>query len=94
MIIAVDFDDTLIIHGRPNVGLIAALKQRQANGDEVILWTCRSGAKLDEAVRFLLKNGFAPNLINRNSPAAIRKYGGDTRKVYADIYIDDKAVKP
>ena len=93
MIIAVDFDGVLQIGKEPNRQLIGRLKQEQLNGNTVILWTCREGKSLQEAVRFLHKQGFVPNGVNQNSPKAIRMLGHDSRKIYADIYIDDKAVR-
>ena len=35
--------------------------------------------------------GFRPDYVNRNAPEAIRRMGHDSRKIFADIYIDDKA---
>ena len=90
MIIAVDFDGTLQIDGKPNHGLIQALQREQRRGNTVILWTCREGKSLSEAVRFLRDNGFFANYINQNAPQAIHMLGRDPRKIYADIYIDDK----
>lgn len=93
MIIAVDYDGTLSIDGKPNIGLIRRLKLEQAKGSTVILWTCRCGKSLVEAVKQLKAWGFVPNYVNANCPQAIRQFGGDTRKVYADVYIDDKNVR-
>lgn len=90
MIIAVDFDGTLMINKQPNHGLIAMLQDRQMRGDIVILWTCRERESLCEAVRFLAANGFRPNYINQNAPQGIKQLGHDSRKVFADLYIDDK----
>ena len=90
MIIAVDFDGTLCIDGKPNINLIRSLIQQQKMGDQVILWTCREGKSLMEAVSFLRKYGFMPNSVNNNIPAAIKMMGHDSRKVYADVYLDDK----
>lgn len=92
MIIAVDFDGTLCDNKRANYKLIAWLKQSQRKGDVVILWTCREGERLREAVLFLQSVGFRPNYVNCNAPQTIQKLG-DSRKVYADVYIDDKSVK-
>ena len=50
MIFAVDFDDTLKINGKPNLKLISFLRNRQAIGDAVVLFTSRTGASLNEAV--------------------------------------------
>ena len=81
MIFAVDFDDPLKINGKPNLKLISFLRNRQAIGDAVVLFTSRTGASLNEAVGFCLKHGLALNGVQ----------GG---KVRADVYIDDKAEKP
>lgn len=94
MIIAVDFDGTLQFPDKnPNAGLIAKLQTEQRRGNTVILWTCREGKRLQEALLFLQKNGFKPNLANQNSPQAIQMLGHDPRKIYADIYIDDKGIR-
>lgn len=93
MIIAVDFDGTLQIGKEPNTALIGKLKRAQAQGNTVILWTCREGQSLVEALRFLQRNGFRPNYINCNSPELIRRLGHDPRKIFADVYIDDKSAK-
>ena len=55
MIISVDFDGTLAdtdatrIYA-PNIKLINYLIDRRKNGNKVILWTCREGSRLDQAV--------------------------------------------
>ena len=94
MIIAVDYDDTLAHEGQPNLPLIARLLGAQRQGHTVILWTCREGKTLQEALDLLARHGFRPNLVNRNAPEAIRYAGHDSRKIFADLYIDDKAVRP
>lgn len=93
MIIAVDFDDTLMIRGRANDGLIMRLRNQQKRGDIVILWSCREGQKLKEAVSFLRNNNFTPNYVNCNCPEGIKRMGHDSRKVFADVYIDDKNMR-
>lgn len=81
MIIAVDFDDTLRVSGKPNHRLMAFLRNRQSMGDAVVLYTSRTGENLKEAVKFCTQNGLMLNGVQ----------GG---KLRADIYIDDKAEKP
>lgn len=94
MIVAVDFDGTLqLADGSPNLHLIRRLKQAQRDGDTVILWTCREGASLREAARFLGQFGLVPDYFNSNCTKIVRKLGRDSRKIYADLYIDDRAVK-
>ena len=92
MIIAVDYDGTLY-GDRLNLQLIHALKTEQARGAVVILWTCREGQSLCEALRNLNGAGFQPNFVNQNCPEGIRRMGHDSRKVFADVYIDDKGRK-
>lgn len=95
-IIAVDFDGTLCKEkwpdiGDPNTALIEWLISRQTMGDKLILWTCRVGDMLDHAVMWSLKHGLKFDAVNANLPENIEKYGNDCRKVFADIYLDDKA---
>lgn len=91
MIIAVDFDGTLQRpDGSPNIALMNRLRANQSCGDIVILWTCRHGHRLEEALRFLRGYGWQPNLVNANAPQTIKQLGYDPRKILADIYIDDK----
>ena len=94
MIIAVDFDGTLQLPDKkPNQILIERLKNEQRRGNIIILWTCREGKRLQEALKFLVMNGFKPNYINENAPQAIKMLGHNPRKVYADICIDDKNIR-
>ena len=93
MIIAVDFDGTLQINGTANVNLIQKLKRAQKQGDIIILWTCREGQRLAEALLFLQSYNFKPNYVNSNCPEAIIRTKCDSRKIFADVYIDDKSAK-
>lgn len=98
MILAVDFDGTLVCDefpdlGFPNMELLHALVEVRKRGHKVILWTCRSGDHLVQAVYMMKELGLEFDAINCNLPDIVEKYGGDTRKVYADIYIDDKACR-
>ena len=95
-VIAVDFDGTLCKErwpkiGAPNLPLIRWLVERREAGDKVILWTCRCGDMLDKAVSWCAARGLFFDAINANLPENVEKYGNDCRKVFADIYLDDKA---
>lgn len=92
MIIAVDFDGTLCINNQPNIQLINAMKSKQKSGDYIVLWTCREGKRLQEAVMFLRNYGFIPNAINENHPNVVKRLGYNSRKIQADVYIDDKNI--
>jgi hypothetical protein len=95
MIIAVDFDGTLAVTDYPTIikpikYVIKFCKMVKHNGHTLILWTCRHGKELDEAVEWCKEQGLTFDYINENPPDKIAIYG-DCRKVYADLYIDDHA---
>ena len=94
-VVAVDFDGTLCESDWPNIGMakrdmIDALLDLQKRGAIIILWTCREGETLDRAVKWLAKQGLKPDYINENADFIKQRWGSDTRKVYADYYIDNK----
>ena len=96
-IIAVDFDGTLCESkwpeiGAPNIAVINKLIQLQAKGARIILWTCRNGPLLDEAVRWCSGYGLHFDAVNDNVSERIALYGINSRKVSADEYWDDKNV--
>lgn len=96
-IIAVDFDGTLCENKWPEIGeankeLIAYLKERRAAGDKLILWTCRVGEILQNAVDWSKKQGLIFDAVNENLPEVLEWMGGDSRKIFADEYIDDRNV--
>lgn len=95
MIIAVDFDGTLHTGTWPEIGLpkayaVHAMQSLKEAGHYLIIWTCREGEAQTRAVNWLLENGIPFDRINDHHPANVAKYGGDARKVWADLYIDDK----
>jgi hypothetical protein len=96
-IIAVDFDGTLCENkwpgiGKPNLKVIRYLiAQQKHHNAKVILWTCRCGDRLVEAIEWCSKYGLIFDGINENLPEAITAFGGDSRKIFAHEYIDDRA---
>lgn len=96
-IVAVDFDGTLCKNNWPDIGeenanLIRILRFVRKNGVKLILWTCRTGAQLDSAIEWCKERRLEFDAINANLPEVINSFGGDTRKIVADYYIDDKAI--
>ena len=94
--IAVDFDGTLCENawpkiGEPNRALIGQLIEEQKNGAVIILWTCRARRMLKDAVSWAEKQGLVFDYVNRNAPERIRAYKNDSRKISADVYVDDRA---
>lgn len=112
LIIAVDFDGTLVANKYPDIGeplqgftynqtLINELKSLKTRGHKLILWTCRSGLLLKEAVSFCKEQGLEFDAINDNLEEDKKFWedsikwsrdNGKARKVYADIYLDDRAL--
>lgn len=101
--IAVDFDGTLCENRFPEIGepkprIISFIRQHAARGSKIILYTCRENgtrrALLDEAVAFCEKYNIPLFAVNENPANPYpEQYGtGAGRKIYADLYIDDKAV--
>ncbi|NOZ47331.1 MAG: hydrolase [Chlorobi bacterium] len=96
MKIAVDFDGTIVDHEYPAIGkeklfAFETLKLLQKKGHLLILWTFRSGKELNDAVAFCKENGIEFYAVNKNYPE--EKFDNSiSRKINADIYIDDKNV--
>ncbi len=96
MIIAVDFDGTLVEHRYPAIGkeilfAFETLKELQKQQHQLILWTIRSGKELDEAVEFCRQRGIEFYAINKSYPE--EKFDESTsRKINADIFIDDRNI--
>lgn len=95
-IIAVDFDGTLAVTNYPTIikpinSVIEYIKRRKANGDIIILNTCRHDKPLEEAVEWCKEQGIEFDYINENVPELIEKYG-DCRKIFADIYLENNAL--
>jgi len=98
-IIAVDFDGTLCENAWPGIGetkweTVQALVAARAAGARLILWTNRIGARLREAVEWAQARELEFDAINENLPETLAAFTTDCRKVYADIYLDDKAAQP
>ena len=96
LIIAVDFDGTIVEDaypaiGKPKLFAFDTLKKLQNEGHRLILWTFRSGKKLEEAVQFCESNGinfYAINASYEDEEIDSEK----SRKIHADIFIDDRNV--
>lgn len=98
-IIAVDFDGTLAVTYFPKIiepieGTIRYCREQQKNGAILILWTCRVGKNLQDAVEWCADQGLYFDYINENVKENIKEWGNDCRKIFAHEYIDDKATNP
>ncbi len=104
--VAVDFDGTLCLNafpeiGEPNALIISYVKRLAAAGSKIILYTSRENgtrALLDEAVAWCESQRIPLYAVNENPGNPYAETIGlkptDNRKVYADLYIDDKALNP
>jgi hydroxymethylpyrimidine pyrophosphatase-like HAD family hydrolase len=94
MVIAVDFDGTIVKHKYPAIGkeipyAIKTLNLLKERGHKIILWTYRSGKELDEAVDYCRKRGLIFHAVNNNFEG--EEFDNSySRKIYADLYIDDR----
>lgn len=96
MIIAVDFDGTIVEHRYPEIGkeipfAIATLKRLQAEHHILILWTVREGKLLDDAVEYCRNRGLEFYAVNANHPdeQPQENLSCACRKLRADLFIDD-----
>ena len=99
MVIAVDFDGTIVEHRYPEIGeeipfAIDTLKMLIADRHKVILYTMRNGKLLDEAVRWCSDRGVEFYAINSDVP---NDFVSDrdknfSSKVNADYFIDDRNI--
>lgn len=95
-IIAVDFDGTIVEHAYPKIGkemlfAFATLKALQIKGHRLILWTIRRGRLLEAAVDFCKEQGVTFYAVNESYPGETSE-DNFSRKVNADIFIDDRNV--
>ena len=109
-ILAIDYDGTLFEgvifeNDHPSGGfpvqlVIVQAKEFKKYGAELILWTCREGGILQEALNRCKQFGLEFDAVNSNAPsqaiymqAALKNQGAmfAHRKIFADIYVDDRS---
>ena len=95
MVIAVDFDGTIVTHEYPKIGkeipfAIDTLKRLQQEGHHLlILWTVREGDLLKDAVEFCRERGLEFYAVNSNYPDG-EIIDNQPRKLNAELFIDDR----
>ena len=96
MIIAVDFDGTIVTHEYPKIGkpipfAIDTLIRLQEERHRIILWTAREGKLLEDAVEYCKKNGLELYAVNSNYPEEqVLTEALKPRKLTVDLFIDDR----
>ena len=93
MTIAIDFDGTCVTHAFPDegkdIGAVPVLKRLVSEGHQLILYTMRSGAHLESAVQWFLRNEIKLHGIQYNPT---QTSWTSSNKCYAQLYIDDAAL--
>ena len=94
MIIAVDFDGTIVTHEYPAIGkeipfAIDTLKRLQQEHHQLILWTVREGKELEDAVNFCKNRGLEFYAVNSDFPEELTGIP-QPRKLGVELFIDDR----
>lgn len=97
MIIAVDFDGTIVEHKYPEIGeeipfAVTTLRMLAEQNHQLILWTVRHGKLLDEAVEWCRNQGIEFYAVNKNYPEETVDNEGGYCKINAELFIDDRNV--
>ena len=96
MLIAVDFDGTIVEHKYPAIGkelpfAIETLKKLQSERHKLILWSVREGQLLDDAIAFCRDRGLEFYAVNRDYPEEEKGQNNHfSRKLKVDLFIDDR----
>ena len=98
MVIAIDFDGTIVENRYPEIGPEIAfatdtIKMLIAERHKVILWSIREGKLLEDAVEWCKKRGIQFYAVNKDYPEeTVESNNHFSRKIKAEIWIDDKNV--
>ena len=95
MIIAVDFDGTIVEHKYPSIGeelpfATSTLRMLALQQHRLILWTVRRGRLLEEAVEWCKSRGVEFYAVNKNFPEEMVEGENCFGKINADLFIDDR----
>ena len=97
MVIAVDFDGTIVEHRYPEIGkeipfATETLRRLMEDGHKLILWSVREGKLLDEAVEFCEKRGVHFYAVNKDYDDEELDKHHFSRKIKAQYFIDDRNI--
>ena len=96
MLIAVDFDGTIVEHRYPEIGneipfATDTLRRLIMEKHRLVLWTVRSGHLLDEAIEWCKERGVEFYAVNSDYPE--QEYdASQARKIKVDLVIDDRNI--
>lgn len=98
MTIAVDFDGTIVENRFPEIGAerpfaVDTLKMLIQDRHQLILWSCREGQLLEDAITWCRNRGIEFYAVNRDYPEETTENNPHfSRKLKADLFIDDRNV--
>lgn len=98
MVIAVDFDGTIVQHQYPKIGpeipfATETLRMLINDGHQLILWSVREGHLLKEAVDWCRERGVEFYAVNKDFYEEDEsKNKVFSRKLKADLFIDDRNI--
>lgn len=92
--IGIDFDGTMVKQKYPYLGdpldnAVEVVHKLMEAGHKIILYTMRSGDRLEEAVEYMEENGIVLWAVNENPS---QKYWTESPKIFCNMYIDDCAL--
>ena len=96
MIIAIDFDGTIVENRYPEIGherpfAIDTLKMLQQDRHQLVLWTCREGQLLEDALQWCRERGVEFYAANRDYPEETTDNNPYfSRKLKVDLFLDDR----
>lgn len=98
-VIAIDFDGTLFENrfpaiGEPRMRVIKKALEEQLHGADLVLWTCREGKLLDDALAACAEYGLYFSAVNDSTDEWKKEFDNSPRKIGASEYWDDKSVNP
>jgi hypothetical protein len=99
-ILAIDFDETITHHlaypdlGVPRPYAPEIFRRLKDEGFYIIIWTCREGEQLKKIEEWMKHYDMPFDMINEHHPYLNAHYKKDTRKILADIYIEDRCLLP
>jgi hypothetical protein len=95
--IAIDFDDTIATDGYPEIGELklfadVVIRKIKEHGGQIAIWTCREGEDEIKVKKFLEEHNIPWDVFNEPFPDIVEQFNGSGRKIFADVYIDDKGI--
>ncbi|UTW62028.1 hydrolase [bacterium SCSIO 12741] len=97
MVIAIDFDGTIVEDrypeiGEPKIFAFETLNEMIKARHQLILWTRREGQLLEDAVEFCRENGIEFYSVNHSYPGEDFNEDDGSRKLNCELFISQKNV--